>query len=815
MENKKVMITQILTVFLFFSLCFWGAGKPSASQAASGEVSAALSPAVIVEADPAIYPPQEEVPVSQAVRVTFNKNMDQATTRSAFALYRISGAGEHLLVDGICQVTGNVLTFTPFHPLAADSIYQVALSLKATDASGQNLQGIQNTPPAQGDILWYFVTVADAIPPEITDCSPASEDRDISPPTEIRFHVRDNNAGVDPGSLAVKINGQQVAPVLSPMSKKDLQVVYSPDTPFPYGERITVSIYARDYVGNPVEQSYSFTTMSRPDRSWSLEHKALTDVAALAIDSQDQLWVALRQGPDGSTGGVRMFDGSRWHLYASAGEVFIDNATAIAVDSRDQVWVGLGTDEAAGDDPNAVPKLAKYNGQNWTLYTAKALGVSSEEEINEIAVDFQNHLWIATSSSGVIEFDGNFSLPRGLEDTGQEDIQVRAIAPGPDNDIWVGTDLYGVLRLGAVGGWVQYAFSVRGRDPVDFIVNDLAVGTDGKVWAATSSGLLQLSPDDEAGGGWKCLIPNNFVHAVAVDRRSGNIWIGTERGLLRLDSQSNQVNFLPDEPYYPLAAEAVTHIAINPNPGHPEIWVAGTDSLARRDENAPRIISSLPKGGAQNVAENTSITIYFSEAMDPNSRAFFNLYDSRHKPVSGSAIIDGDTLTFALPPGASLLEGETYTLIAASQMQDLAGNRLDGDRDGLGGEPEDTCSLVFTVEKKAVPLPSSEGWLSAYSGGWSGAGFGFPGSPAGLFGTQIIPLNPWSGLSPMSGFSSWSVFNPLSGFDSQFQNNWGASFGQGISFNQFGFQGWSSNSWSTQPLGNTLRNFLPGGLGSN
>jgi len=687
MKSKRAKITKCLIVLLFFSLSFLLVGPQPVSYATAGEATVTALPSpVIVETDPAIYPPQEEAPISQIIRVVFSQDMDWETTKSAFALYQLSETGAIRQVEGNCSVEGKVLTFAPSSLLTVGSIYQINMH----------------------QIAWYFVTVADDTPPEITDCSPASGDTGIQPNTAITFHIRDNNAGVDPGSLILKINDKPVTPSLASVSKTDLRVLYSPLTPFSDEEKITVSITARDFVGNSVEHSYSFTTLRTPDRLWFKAEESGENIAAMAIDGLDHLWVALRQGTDAS-GGVKMFDGSRWHQYTSADGLGSDSATAIAVDSHNNVWVGLAADSDLGAGSDSAPKLAKFDGNTWTLYSANTLDVPADEEINEIAVDSHDHVWIAMAQSGVIEFYNGSTLHKWLEDSSL----VRAIAIDKNGDIWAGTVPYGVMRLHD-SVWEQYVYSIRAKDlyPVDFTVNDLAVDDNGKVWVATNSGLLQLIPDTGSGQyQWTHLIPGKFVNTVAIERSSGNIWIGTKDGLLKvgtkdgllnLDGQSNWVNYSTEEPNYPLSQESVTHIVINPNTKHSEIWVSGSTSLARRDGNCPRIASTSPLAGAKDVPKNAPVKITFTEAMDQSSVTFFGLYDSYRVLVPGSAIIEGDVLTFT--PSSPLKENQTYTFKATGEMKDLAGNKLDVDGDGLGGEnSDDTFSAGFTVENEKIP----------------------------------------------------------------------------------------------------------------
>src|SRR2546428_193225 len=134
-----------------------------------------------------------------------------------------------------------------------------------------------------------------------------------------------------------------------------------------------------------------------------------------------------------------------------------------------------------------------------------------------------------------------------LPDTTGFGVHVLALARAPDGAVWVGTYGQGiyVLRPGA-GTWAEITDSagaataphVVGRIASQYVLA-LAAGPDGSLWAAHLRGLARSadggrtwsefpepSPCDPA----RCV---NRIRALAAD--SGGVWVGTERGLYRLD----------------------------------------------------------------------------------------------------------------------------------------------------------------------------------------------------------------------------------------------------------------------------------------
>ena len=88
----------------------------------------------------------------------------------------------------------------------------------------------------------------------------------------------------------------------------------------------------------------------------------------------------------GSFGFLSKFDGSNWTSYtaSNSGSVFDWGGVAsIAVDKNDNVWIGTAY-------------LNKFDGTNWTSYTTTNSGLLGNFP-SCIAVDNNNSIWIGTS----------------------------------------------------------------------------------------------------------------------------------------------------------------------------------------------------------------------------------------------------------------------------------------------------------------------------------------------------------------------------------------------------------------------------------
>jgi hypothetical protein len=137
------------------------------------------------------------------------------------------------------------------------------------------------------------------------------------------------------------------------------------------------------------------------------------------------------------------------------------------------------------------------------------------------------------------------------------------------------------------------------------------------------------------------------------------------------------------------------------------VALAQSSSSIAADTKHPRVIEVKPAEGATGVSpfdpccpsESHRIVAFFSEDMKPGSAmSAINLYKT------GSDIPEDGTMGYyaaqrkvTLSPPNPLERGATYKAVVSTRAKDLAGNRLDQNRNRAGLQPK---VWYFTIEEE-------------------------------------------------------------------------------------------------------------------
>lgn len=106
--------------------------------------------------------------------------------------------------------------------------------------------------------VWDFSI--DQTPPYTDSHNPAVDATYVAVNSDIVVHVKDDVCGVDQSSIIMQVDGTVVTPTITG-SPVDYTLTYDPPSDFGYNETVTVSIDARDKVGNAMPtETYGFTT---------------------------------------------------------------------------------------------------------------------------------------------------------------------------------------------------------------------------------------------------------------------------------------------------------------------------------------------------------------------------------------------------------------------------------------------------------------------------------------------------------------------------------------------------------------------------
>lgn len=94
------------------------------------------------------------------------------------------------------------------------------------------------------------------------------------------------------------------------------------------------------------------------------------------------------------------------------------------------------------------------------------------------------------------------------------------------------------------------------------------------------------------------------------------------------------------------------------------------------DRTAPTVVSTAPAANATNVSTSASISVTFSEEMDPASLNPYSSFtvSAGGSPVSGNLSYSNKTATFT--PFAPLARGTVYTATLTTAVTDVSGNHL-------------------------------------------------------------------------------------------------------------------------------------------
>ncbi|WP_152286154.1 type IX secretion system anionic LPS delivery protein PorZ [Flavicella marina] len=190
--------------------------------------------------------------------------------------------------------------------------------------------------------------------------------------------------------------------------------------------------------------------------------------------------------------------------------------------------------------------LKRYSSQgNWSGFELE----NNNLNYNDINIDLNNNKWIGSRRNGVFvqgDDEGESINLTSLND-GLPTDNVRAVAVGIDNNVWIGT-LQGLVLFSDVDRIFSGSFRpaapviIDGPDGASELldnarINDILVDGAGNVWFATESGgvlqtnatgkntLLGFNTDNSP-------LPSNKVLSLSMDEKNETIYFGTEKGIV-------------------------------------------------------------------------------------------------------------------------------------------------------------------------------------------------------------------------------------------------------------------------------------------
>ena len=277
--------------------------------------------------------------------------------------------------------------------------------------------------------------------------------------------------------------------------------------------------------------------------------------------SDGHLWVASVPKDNLPAFGLYEFDGEGWTTHTSRANLSSEKVSAVETDAEGLLWVGswgwgIDVRDADGQWQNLNARNSALEGIDGDPFVA----------ISDMDRDANGLLWIANVRNGLVVMDGwppqqaalNSQLDFGMS-PGQD---MTKIAIGPDGLKWIGTALDGFFLLDdggtpfEIGDETGLVFDTAAYpDLTSDTISDIHVDRSGRVWVATNNGLNAVRGEysrataDFAVASWKVYNTDNGLPATATTALAeddwGRIWVGTEGGLARIDTEG-QVEFALD-----------------------------------------------------------------------------------------------------------------------------------------------------------------------------------------------------------------------------------------------------------------------------
>lgn len=249
-------------------------------------------------------------------------------------------------------------------------------------------------------------------------------------------------------------------------------------------------------------------------RRWTTEEGLPSNTLSdLLFTRRGELWIA-------SFSGLSRFDGLSFTVFdkETVPELETNGFYAIFEGDDDTLWLGT------------------QGGGIWSLRDGRFerhFGDLLQGTVGTLMLDHQQRLWASVNGQGVARFEEGklvwLDLPM------LRNVIVTELLEHPPGVLWLGTDKRGVIRL--EGDRVQ-AFTVDDGLPSNSI-NLLATENEG-LWIGTQNGLVYwengvLTVDEELG--------SSGINDVRRDDY-GNLWIATERGLVRRNALDGRLENL-------------------------------------------------------------------------------------------------------------------------------------------------------------------------------------------------------------------------------------------------------------------------------
>lgn len=498
-------------------------------------------------------------------------------------------------------------------------------------------------------------------------------------------------------------------------------------------------------------------------------------ITALMLDANETLWIGTKEGGICAyslyTGAFSCFDEGN----GLAGNSVVD----IAIGPQGELWVATDID-ISGNEPG----VSRFNSSSgmFESYNLAQMGTFDCLWISDIAIDNNSHLWVATQSSGLLEFDGldwnhyknagNYIMSLDVDSSGR---------------IWIGTDLNGLfVKEPSESTPKRTNFELGLGDRISKIATD----PNGNLWIVINDNSLSFSCPDSlksqnSAGFWSESIPvpnslaNTVINDIFIHPNTGKLFIASDNGFYLYDGETYDHFSVMNSG---LNSLYVNSIIVDP---YNDYWIGTEEGLSHFNSAPPYIIEVVygDNNKTDNLPIDTNIFVNFSEPMDRNStEAFFEMINIEKNGgiINGSVNWNKEFNVINFVPDSSLEYSSDYEIRIFKEATDRAGMSIDPNV----CEGDDYCSyFISTKDKPKSEKKPSTNQYGQYTGYynwpnynynlnyWSEYPIGksFLTIPSNNLDLQF-KFNPYSNYqlmripkvqtSPYTNFNTWNLFSP-------------------------------------------------------
>ena len=304
-------------------------------------------------------------------------------------------------------------------------------------------------------------------------------------------------------------------------------------------------------------------------------------ILPLLEDSKGNLWVGT------SGGGIHFLSGEKpvynfyQHESDNPNSLSAGSVRSFTEDRQGHLWIGIlggGIEQFQyAPEGSRINKLKTINTGNQ--------GLSSDQVIKVMLDQGEDALWVATNDNGLNRVDlvsGKTKVYRHIENDPNSlgGNRIWGLNQDKGGFIWVGTWAEGLARLNPKDGSIKDFFATPNglsSNSIRFIYR----APDESFWIGTTRGLNRLDTQTETFVPFihdpadSSSLSNNLVWSVFKDRQ-GDLWVGTDVGLNRLDPVTNSFEHFYEDDGLP--SNTIFGLAEDPEG---VLWVSTDKGVAR------------------------------------------------------------------------------------------------------------------------------------------------------------------------------------------------------------------------------------------